>query len=258
MVGQRLQGYLQSCGLEAADVPKVVGSFMMAKYSTWATFVFVGIRAQPLRRLVRPRPPPSWLRRHHLQLMSAWDRAKERYGKGQLARHSSSRHTGGNRHASSNGHRSPIRKQLNVHLRQSWQRNVQRAKASNWYGWASEKYWYASDMLSSTAQKNRLWSMVAAALHMKPGSLALGLAEGTILFKLTFPLTGPLSLWLIVCFFRRHAVEEQPEPKEDVQDDSYHLPSISRTRTGMLTVMEAARDVERLADVESLVEPAPQ
>lgn len=258
-VGQRFKGYIQSCGLEAADVPKVAAGFMMAKYSTWAAFVFVGIRAQPLRRLVRPRPPPSWLRRHHLQLMSVWDRAKdrakERYGRGQLARQSSvrqssnSRHACSNRQACSNGQRLPVRKKLRDQLRCSWQRNVERAKASTWYGWASEKYWYASDMLSRAAQQNRFWSMVAAALHVKPGSLALGLAEGTILFKMTFPLTGPISLWLLVSFFRHKralagtAAEEQSVPDEDVQKNSL----VSRTRTGMRSVLDATRDMESFA-----------
>lgn len=249
MVGQRLQGYIQACGLEATDVPKVVAGFMVTKYSTWAAFVFVGIRAQPLRRLVRPRPPPSWLRRHHQQLLATWDRAKERYGRGQLARLGNGRHTGSNRSACSNHQRSTVRRQLNDQLRLRWLRNVERAKASSWYGWASEKYWYASDMLSRKAQQNRFWSMVASALHVKPGSLALGLAEGTILFKVTFPLTGPLSLWLLVCFFRQQrslagqAAEEQSATDEDVHDESY----LSRTRSGMIKVLDATRDMESLA-----------
>jgi len=254
-VGQRCKGYIQSCGLDENDVPKVFASFMVAKYSTWAAFILVGVRAQPLRRLVRPRPPPSWLRRHHLQLMSGWDRVKERYGRGQLARHSNLRHASGkrhacnNRHACSNGQRLPVRKQLRDQLRCSWQRNVERAKASSWYGWASEKYWNASDMLSRAAQQSRFWSMVAAALHVKPSSLALGLAEGTILYKVTFPLTGPIWLWLLVSFFRQKhafagtAAEEQSAQEEDVHSDGY----LSRACTGMRSVLDATRDMESFA-----------
>lgn len=106
-------------------------------------------------------------------------------------------------------------------------------------------------MLTRAAQQNRFWSMVARGLDVKPGSLALGLAEGTILFKMTFPLTGPISLWLLVCFFRQqHALagksaDEQSAPEEDVHDGGY----LARSKTGkwMRSVLSATRDMESFA-----------
>mmetsp|Transcript_91220 Transcript_91220/g.254002 ORF Transcript_91220/g.254002 Transcript_91220/m.254002 type:complete len:81 (+) Transcript_91220:710-952(+) len=41
-------------------------------------------------------------------------------------------------------------------------------------------------------------------LRIEPKGLALGIAEGTILYKFTFLLHAPLELWLIVQLFRRH------------------------------------------------------
>jgi len=37
--------------------------------------------------------------------------------------------------------------------------------------------------------------------------LALGFAEGTILFKFTSPLVLPLQLWLLVSFFKRQRLQ---------------------------------------------------
>lgn len=52
MVNQRIQDFLQSCGLEPGDMPKAVGAMMLVKYASLASGVAIGIRYQPLRRIV--------------------------------------------------------------------------------------------------------------------------------------------------------------------------------------------------------------
>lgn len=55
MVGQRLDEFLRNRGLEAEDVPKVVGACVAAKYVTLIAGVAIGIRYQPLRQMVLAR-----------------------------------------------------------------------------------------------------------------------------------------------------------------------------------------------------------
>lgn len=242
MVGQRLKGYIQSFGLEAADVPKVVASFMAAKYTTWGVFVVLGVRYQPLRCLARPRQQPSWFRRNHLRFLSAWNRAKQQYGGGQLRRSHSQRLCNGQR--SSNGNQRlaskaalPARRRWREAVRSSFAKNLvkakdalHRARSSSWYGWASDKYWYLSDKLAASAQKSSLWSGVSSTLRVNPSNLALGFAEGTILYKLTFVLTAPLELWLIVKLFQQHrAVLSAAEaPQRQVEEVSVEVEAPGR------------------------------
>ena len=48
--------------------------------------------------------------------------------------------------------------------------------------------------LAEKAEKNALVKYFAKVLDNKPQNLALGVAEGTILFKLTFPITATVYL----------------------------------------------------------------
>ncbi|CAE7705671.1 secG, partial [Symbiodinium pilosum] len=62
----------------------------------------------------------------------------------------------------------------------------------SWYSWSSAKYWQLSDKLEASAGSNRLWGMLTRRLNLNSKGLALGLAEGTILFKCTVPVHMPL------------------------------------------------------------------
>ena len=64
----------------------------------------------------------------------------------------------------------------------------------SWYSWSSAKYWQLSDKLEASAGSNRLWGMLTRRLNLNSKGLALGLAEGTILFKCTVPVHMPLML----------------------------------------------------------------
>ena len=79
-----------------------------------------------------------------------------------------------------------------------------------WYSWSSAKYWQFSDKLQASADSNRVWGAFTRSLglgRLNSRGLALGLAEGTILFKFTVPIHMPLMLFSIVSFFRhRHIV----------------------------------------------------
>eukprot|EP00435_Cladocopium_sp_Y103_P069058 s512_g32.t1 len=78
-----------------------------------------------------------------------------------------------------------------------------RTRWGGWYGWAAEHYWQLSDKMQASLDKNRIWQVLASKTGMKPGQLVLGVAEGMILCKLSFPIWGPLELWIIMNVLRR-------------------------------------------------------
>jgi len=158
-------------------------------------------------------------------------------------------------------------------VRSSCQRNLlkareafSRAKSSSWYGWASDKYWYLSDKLSAAAHRSRFWSAVSATLRVNPSNLALGFAEGTILYKFTFLLHAPLELWLIVKLFKQQrrvlAAAEGPGRPEAAEAEEaaggkgagggwedIYTGYLAHAIPWMEPVLAATRDAEFLAHV---------
>mmetsp|Transcript_66734 Transcript_66734/g.157142 ORF Transcript_66734/g.157142 Transcript_66734/m.157142 type:complete len:194 (+) Transcript_66734:41-622(+) len=72
-----------------------------------------------------------------------------------------------------------------------------------WYDWASDSYWQVSDKLQARLQSNRWWMSLADRTGQSPARLVLGVAEGTLLCKLTFPLWGPFELLAIMSMLKR-------------------------------------------------------
>ncbi|CAE8614793.1 unnamed protein product, partial [Polarella glacialis] len=278
-VGQRLTGYLQSCGLEAEDVPKVAGLLLTAKYLTWGTSVAVAFRFHPLRRIFLSRREAlfgagmatlrPWAQRRRLWLVEALDAAQRR-GDANFSKASAliaaRRATGATKAtnfatstvlsvrarrrsaaaaavaaASRNVGKLRMRfhKAVSAAQRQyaaararyraakcqwnfaGWQllrrqerhrlgigaAKQQRASRESvrigWFAWTSARYWQLSDKLEAAAGSNRAWTYLTSRLKIDPKGSALGLAEGTILFKCTFPLHMPLMLLLIVQAFKQ-------------------------------------------------------
>jgi len=287
MVGQRLKVYIQSCGLEGDDVPKVLGAFLAAKYSTWFAALYVGIRCQPLRRLFLARSkalaavgesplrhlgqsrPRDWAieawersRRHHpsssrranghnthsaghdgppgkrlkesrpvlpAKIGEAFDVAKNRY------HHAEAKY----RDAKGRWH-TASRELLRMRLQQC--HILQRRGQESWYAWVSARYWQLSDKLEAVANSNRVWRAVSSNLHIDPRGLALGFAEGTIMYKFTFLIHAPLELWLITQFFKR-----QRQLAASTADSPQYHSSWERYLKKAQTVFEAARDADRLS-----------
>lgn len=78
---------------------------------------------------------------------------------------------------------------------------------SKWYAWISAKYWKYADKLEAFAQKSSAGRFFSTNFGLKPQGLALGFAEGTILFKFTSPVILPLQLWLLVNFFKQQRLK---------------------------------------------------
>jgi len=308
MPGSRLEGFIQSLGLEAEDVPKVVGAFVCCKYATWGTGIVLGVRYQPLRRLLLGRSAigkaQPWAQRQRLRLLEVWDQARRtptvrrliltsshnapaprpptnaatqapsgvssrgtleatgkdiarasmrktataqrrRFGAGvsDVKRRTSFHWREAMHSALSEGWRSSAgRKLLQCKQRAGrklratysaisarWrsrtlrlQKLVQRQRLlrqkqlvqlraspapSKWYSWVSAKYWKYADKLEALARTSSAGRFFSTNFGLKPQGLALGFAEGTILFKFTSPLVLPLQLWLLVNFFKRQRLQ---------------------------------------------------
>lgn len=335
MVGQRLTGYLQSCGLEAEDVPKVAATFLGAKYCVWGTSIALAVRFQPLRRLLLSRREAlfgsavsrPFSQRKRLWLVEALDTAKRRgdsvAGKavGSSARQACSRTMQlGSRGVQSAAEgnvlaprarkksgtavgfpkllaRGALRlRKLRTGLRSTVAAGIAGVKAKyraanyswklagwqllrtqerqrllglsarhrlregsrvSWYSWSSAKYWQFSDKLEAAAGSNWYWGALTKLLNLNPKGLALGLAEGTILFKFTVPLHMPLMLFLIVQGFqtRRYAAAEtaqlQSPATTEAEDEtasyvSEALAELDEASSTVKLLIAASRDANRL------------
>lgn len=321
MVGQRLQGYLESCGLEAEDVPKVAGAFLTAKYLTWGASIALALRFHPLRRVFLSRQEAlfgrgvarlwPWAQRKHLWLVQALD-AERRRGDSQVGKSVrsiiQSRQVFGNRVAESAFPVAGVRKKTSDLISHPADRNTRglklvsklqsrfkgafarafqachlrfnRAKASykeaksrwhsagfqllsrpersrssglahaksvrlTWYAWASAKYWQLSDKLADAAGSSWAGRFLSQRFSLDPKGLALGLAEGTILFKFTIPLHTPLMLLTVIHFFKqRRYVAAETLIGESLDASAMTSTSPRQVQQKFMDVLEAALDAE--------------
>eukprot|EP00490_Sorites_sp_Unknown_P024209 CAMPEP_0114695166 /NCGR_PEP_ID=MMETSP0191-20121206/71060_1 /TAXON_ID=126664 /ORGANISM="Sorites sp." /LENGTH=174 /DNA_ID=CAMNT_0001991085 /DNA_START=232 /DNA_END=756 /DNA_ORIENTATION=+ len=114
-----------------------------------------------------------------------------------------------------------------------------------WYSWTSAKYWQFSDKLQASADSNRIWGVLTRSLNLNSRGLALGLAEGTILFKFTVPIHMPLMLFTIVSFFRhRHLIVETAPQEQKVV--ATLAGAIEDARSNVWSARAAANDANSL------------
>jgi len=240
MVGQRVEEFLGSFNLESEDVPKVLGFFVAAKYATLAAGIAIGLRYQPLRRVVLARSlvlrsspwgqqqrsrvlealetakkyhqrqlGAPWAQQQRTRIREAFDRAKQ-FRQGQLSQRSDAMDAAKSqmRHVKANLRDAKGRlKHAGQTLLLNKQVALQQQKLSrarqSWHGWISRKYWNLADGLATAAGNNNLFQMLSRNLGLMPRTLAVGTAEGVLLAKLALPVTAPLTLALAVLIFRR-------------------------------------------------------
>jgi len=225
--GERVKGYLNHMGLDPVDVPRVLMYWFAAKYTTCGACIVLGARYRPLQRCFARRsaiaPLGSWAQRQRLRLRealkpdfgdahggdgrlrSAFNAARSRYkAAGQRARETADLWKAAGKRPHPNqrfaGHRQMLHHQRRALQRLQEERSLLRQ--SGWYVWSSQKYWYFSDKLRTSAERSPIWSLLSRALGSNPKGLAIGIAEGVLVYKLTFPVHGPLLLYLIAQGFR--------------------------------------------------------
>jgi len=195
----RLERYLQSKGLEEKDVPKVLGWFVVVKYSTWLVFVCIGIRCQPLTKAFRRARVKG--RARFIQELERIDHMESDYAKRFKQadkRRKALKEWRSNVSDSMQKQRQTMSKRMLRH------RDILTKKDEpGWYRWVGDKYNHHSQNLADKLASYESWTWFAQALHQNPQSLAIGAAEGVILYKMTFVITAPISLWIITKFFQK-------------------------------------------------------
>lgn len=240
MVGQRVEEFLGTFNLDSEDVPKVLGFFVAAKYATLAAGVAIGLRYQPLRRVVLARSlvlrsspwgqqqrahvlealevakkyhqrqlGAPWAQQQRARIREAFDRAKQ-FPQGQLSQRfdvakSQMRHVKANLR-DAKGRLKHAGQTLLLHKQVALQQQKLSRVRQSWHGWVSRKYWHLADGLETAAGKNKLFQMLSRNLGLMPRTLAVGTAEGVLLAKLALPVTAPLTLALAVLIFRRPGI----------------------------------------------------
>lgn len=241
----RLAEYLQSRGLRGEDVPKVLGTFLVGKYVACGAMIGLSLYCKPLRRLFWRRPDqpvavPAWMPMW-VQRQSSVQTALRRYNKirertrahvtGVKDRYTQLKEQTKNKliertekrdQTSGSGTGGMVRQKYaqakaRLALRASmqaqiWRQKLQRPREPGTvHSWMSQKFWFMSDKLAGAAEKNAVWRFVAKCIRIPPRDLALGIAEGIILYKFTFPITAPLGLWCIVYCYRPVRLGESQE-----------------------------------------------
>eukprot|EP00928_Gymnodinium_smaydae_P018720 TRINITY_DN17137_c0_g1_i1.p1 TRINITY_DN17137_c0_g1~~TRINITY_DN17137_c0_g1_i1.p1 ORF type:complete len:134 (-),score=13.80 TRINITY_DN17137_c0_g1_i1:64-465(-) len=123
--------------------------------------------------------------------------------------------------------------------REDKEEEVLKRRWAGWYTWSSDKYWYLSDKLQAATQRSHTWSVIIRFFGGNPNRVALGIAEGTILCKLTFPVWGPLELWLILNRFKHRRLMS-------ASDAGSTMPELG----GLLENYSESGDVQHLEPIE--------
>jgi hypothetical protein len=160
--------------LSASEIPWVASTFLAVKYLTWCGFVAGGIRYKPLTRLFRTADFRS--------------RAKDAFDV-------SLKNNADNMSMTSN----------TLRRFNSYNKDFKRGKAKElhktdhtWFEYAGMKYSHYSKVFAEKMQKNKTFNNFSSIVGIHPKDLALGVAEGMLLYKATFLLHAPLELFLVV------------------------------------------------------------
>uniref|UniRef100_A0A7S1A2A6 Uncharacterized protein n=1 Tax=Noctiluca scintillans TaxID=2966 RepID=A0A7S1A2A6_NOCSC len=209
-----LEAYLASCGLEVSDIPKVTGALVTAKYGTLVAWMVVGARYQPMRRMFLARHRVLGIR----NTVRPWAQRQAKMAYVRRVSHTLSVAKSGVAHA-----RERLRERLRLR-----RPDTRLSPKNSWHAWASAKYWTLFDKLEKSASRSRLWKYFAGVLQVDPKN-AMGVAEGFLLYKVTFLLIAPLELWLIVKYFKRkHVVASRPSEGDDGTES---VPSVPESVT---------------------------
>lgn len=176
--------YLQRLGLAPVDVPRVIATFMAAKYGTLSLFVCVGARWRPLTSSFQKCVGRNRKAQMDMLRMSIprFQRRVQRMG--ESTRHKMERR------------KEDVKRRLqDIEVYQRWM---------TWYLTKSGK-------LATSIAQNPWWESVVRTVTSRskaPKEIATGAAEGLFLCKLTAPIHVPLVFWLSAMFWKsRRALE---------------------------------------------------
>ena len=202
---ERAESYLASKGLSPSDAGKVVGAFLAVKYSVlFLTFPFC-YRFQPIRRILRPM-------RQTVALIKDDVKSKAKNFKRPLF----------------------MKKSL---------RDLKRADAGIEPSWGRRVLSYMEN-LADAAAKRKVWVKTAGLLNVEPKEFAMTLAEGIVLYKLSFLFLGPLTFFALVKLY------QNPEKPGNIEKTAGEFIKDYRGQLVEVVVDESSNAVvRRISDV---------
>ena len=94
---------------------------------------------------------------------------------------------------------------------------------SKLWTWTGENYRKYSKVFGDQISRNSMFKHVAKVTKLEPSNLALGIAEGLICYKLTWPIHAPLELYLVVKLFQNRGAEEVSVEKSSISLIMYDI-----------------------------------
>ena len=80
-------------------------------------------------------------------------------------------------------------------------------------------YQHHTSNLANRVAQNALWIRISKSIRQDPRYLAVGLAEGMIMYKLLIPIHIPLTLYFIVLYYQERAALLNREKKDEDEED---------------------------------------
>ncbi len=113
-------------------------------------------------------------------------------------------------------------------------------------------YQHHTSNLASRVAENALWIRISKSIRQDPRYLAVGLAEGMIMYKLLIPIHIPLTLYFIVLYYQERAKllnrEKKDEEEEEAPDGAFE------TLRGLGAIAAQEKEESVLADIHVVQE----
>ncbi len=179
----RLERFLKDkCGLEPSQVPKVIGTFIGLKYVVWSGFLVVGARYQPVTRFFVRK-----MKNVPIQMPKRATDARKAFNDG--------------------------------YIEQKYK--ITKDAPSSLFVRLGRSYQHHTSILAEKVAANSLWVLISRSIRQDPRYLAVGLAEGLVMYKLMIPIHIPVTLYLLVIYYQQKAERDAflLQGQEEIQEE---------------------------------------
>jgi len=201
MFHDSLTRYLESRGLSPSDIPPVLTNFLILKQSTYLASVLIGLRYRPLSRVFK-------------RVRTRGTREVERRGRIERDKLStgSPRTIIGGVAARIQG----AKKDFRLGRESSEMSEVARP-AETMLERLGRVYERQAKVLQGRLGESEVLRSVARRTGQDPAGIAIGFVEGSMMYKITFPITGPICLYTVVRARRTYLGKEAKKDKTGME-----------------------------------------
>jgi len=206
----RLERFLKDkCGLEPSQVPKVIGTFVGLKYIVWSGFLVVGAKYQPVTRFFVRK-----LGKMQIQMPRSAQKARKAFNDG--------------------------------YIEQKYK--ISTDEPTSLFVRLGRSYQHHTSNLANKVAQNALWVRISKSIRQDPRYLAVGLAEGLVMYKVLIPVHIPITLYCIVLYYQEEAKREaQRQQGEQIESGEEELDESAAFETlrglGLIATQEKEESV---------------